>query len=256
MKIQHAAVAMMAITMTTYDVSYYPSSGIVDAFVPSSLTPRVLTTSSSSTGMMINKLLSSPTRSNHLHPSSNHHNQHSRTRSKKSTSKLNQSSQDFDQQQYTDAAWSAIATLPQCATSYSATSVDAPMLLSILLNPTKYQAPEVAQTAKAVTVKLLEDANVNVDKLRDDVEEYLENQPKVSGDTSSQKSMGRVLGEVLEAGRGVRDGLKVRITCIMLSFCFGFDEKDLFMMFVWEFLHLICFFLFLMILSLPCYTCF
>ena len=215
MKIQHAAVAVMAITMTTYDMSYYPSSSIVDAFVPSSLTPRVLTTStsSSSTGMMINKLLSSPTRSNHLHPSSNHRRQHYRTRSNsKSTSKLNQSSQDFDQQQYTDAAWSAIATLPQCATSYSATSVDAPMLLSILLNPTKYQAPEVAQTAKAVTIKLLEDANVNVDKLRDDVEEYLEKQPKVSGDTSTQKSMGRVLGEVLEAGRGVRDGLKVRIT--------------------------------------------
>ena len=211
MKIQHAAVAVMAMTLTTYDVSYYPSSSIVDAFVPSSLTPRVLT---SATGMMINKLLSSPTRSNHLHPSSNHHSQHSRTTrsNSKSTSKLNQSSQDFDQQQYTDGAWSAIATLPQCATSYSATSVDAPMLLSILLNPTKYQAPEVAQTAKAVTIKLLEDANVNVDKLRDDVEEYLEKQPKVSGDTSSQKSMGRVLGEVLEAGRGVRDGLKVRIT--------------------------------------------
>ena len=76
MKIQHAAVAVMAITMTTYDVSYYPSSSIVDAFVPSSLTPRVLT---SATGMMINKLLSSPTRSNHLHPSSNHPSQHSRT---------------------------------------------------------------------------------------------------------------------------------------------------------------------------------
>lgn len=84
------------------------------------------------------------------------------------------------------------------------------MLLSILLNPTKYQAPEVAQTAKAVTIKLLEDANVDVERLRGDVEEYLEKQPKVSGDTSSQKSMGRVLGEVLEAGRGVRDGLKVR----------------------------------------------
>ena len=213
-KIQYVAVAMMAITMTIYDVSY-PSSGTVHAFVASSLTPRVLTTSStSSTGMMINKLLSSPTRSNHLHPSSNHHSQHSRTTrsNSKSTSKLNQSSQDFDQQQYTDAAWSAIATLPQCATSYSATSVDAPMLLSILLNPTRYQAPEVAQTAKTVTVKLLEDANVNVDKLRDDVEEYLEKQPKVSGDTSTQKSMGRVLGEVLEAGRGVRDGLKVRHT--------------------------------------------
>ncbi len=98
------------------------------------------------------------------------------------------------------------------------TSVDAPMLLSILLNPTKYQANENALTARQVVVKLLEDAAsgngrvFDVDRLRNDVESHLENRPKVSGDVSAQKSLGRTLGEVLRAGRDVRDGLNV-------SFC-------------------------------------
>jgi len=178
---------------------------VVDAFVPTSiLTPRVLSTPStdvqsiSSTSSNINSRLSIPT-------AAKRHN-------KQSALQMS-SSQDFDQQQYTDASWSAISTLPQCADYYSATSVDAPMLLAILLNPTKYQASENASTAKQVVTKLLNDANVNVDKLKDDVEEYLLKQPTVSGDTSTQKSMGRTLGEVLEAGRGVRDGLKV---CILV----------------------------------------
>lgn len=129
------------------------------------------------------------------------------------------SEQNFDQNQYTDAAWSAIAALPGCADYHSATSVDAPQLLSILLNPTRYQAGEGALTARQVATKLLEDAGVDVERLTRDVEAYLDKQPKVSGDTSSQKSMGRTLGEVLGAARGVRDGLKVRLLpflCISL----------------------------------------
>eukprot|EP00581_Thalassiosira_minuscula_P008541 CAMPEP_0183703314 /NCGR_PEP_ID=MMETSP0737-20130205/1095_1 /TAXON_ID=385413 /ORGANISM="Thalassiosira miniscula, Strain CCMP1093" /LENGTH=935 /DNA_ID=CAMNT_0025930043 /DNA_START=475 /DNA_END=3282 /DNA_ORIENTATION=- len=129
---------------------------------------------------------------------------------------------DFDQTQYTDAAWSAIAALPFCADSYDATSVDAPMLLSILLNPTKYQAGEAANTAKQVVTKLLEDAEVDVEALRREVEAHLEKQPKVSGDTSSQKSLGRTLADVLEAGRGVRDGLKdsyISTEALLLGLC-------------------------------------
>jgi hypothetical protein len=122
----------------------------------------------------------------------------------------------FDQSLYTDAAWSAITALPPCASYYSATSVDAPMLLSILLNPTKYNIPNIdnALTAKTVVAKLLSEAGLeNVDGLKKEVERYLERQPKVSGDTSTQKSLGRTLGEVLEAARGVRDGLKVGAMC-------------------------------------------
>ena len=137
-----------------------------------------------------------------------------------SSSRRMSSSEDFDQARYTDAAWSAIAALPACADYHSATSVDAPMLLSVLLNPTRYQAGENALTARQVVVKLLEDAarqkngggeggEFDVDRLRNDVEKYLERQPKVGGDVSAQKSLGRTLGEVLQAGRDVRDGLQV-----------------------------------------------
>ena len=180
-----------------------PKHNIVDAFVPTSiLTPRVLSIPSTTNHAMQSISSTSSTMNSRLSITT-------RSRSTKSALQMS-SSQDFDQQQYTDASWSAISTLPQCADYYSATSVDAPMLLAILLNPTKYQASENASTAKQVVTKLLNDANVNVDKLKDDVEEYLMKQPTVSGDTSTQKSMGRTLGEVLEAGRGVRDGLKVR----------------------------------------------
>ena len=52
------------------------------------------------------------------------------------------SSEDFDQTKYTEAAWATLAALPACAQSYMSTVVEAPMLLAILLNPTKYQAGE------------------------------------------------------------------------------------------------------------------
>ena len=66
-------------------------------------------------------------------------------------------------------------------------------------------------TAKQVAMQLLEDAGVNVQQLRNDVEAYLERQPKVTlGDgASQQKSMGRVLAEVLQAGREIKSELKV-----------------------------------------------
>ena len=148
------------------------------------------------------------------------HYPHHHHRSSSSSSRRMSSSEDFDQARYTDAAWSAIAALPACADYHSATSVDAPMLLSVLLNPTRYQAGENALTARQVVVKLLEDAarqkngggeggEFDVDRLRNDVEKYLERQPKVGGDVSAQKSLGRTLGEVLQAGRDVRDGLQV-----------------------------------------------
>jgi ATP-dependent Clp protease ATP-binding subunit ClpA len=66
-------------------------------------------------------------------------------------------------------------------------------------------------TAKQVAMQLLEDAGVNVQQLRNDVEAYLERQPKVTlGDgVSQQKSMGRVLADVLQAGREIKSELKV-----------------------------------------------
>ncbi len=88
------------------------------------------------------------------------------------------------------------------------------MLLSILLDPVKYQAGEGALTAKQVATKLLEDAGVDVAKLRGEVEVWLNKQPRVTitGDStmiSSQKQLGRVLGEVLKGGREIQKELKV-----------------------------------------------
>mmetsp|Transcript_23328 Transcript_23328/g.49278 ORF Transcript_23328/g.49278 Transcript_23328/m.49278 type:complete len:1110 (-) Transcript_23328:99-3428(-) len=226
MKIPQTAasiVATMSIVAITHRPS--PSSGVVEAFVPSSLSSRTLSTlarSSSSPAhaatINLQRSLIHPIPSSRTNPNKNR-----RASSSSSSSQLSMASElDFDQTQYTDAAWSAIAALPFCADSYDATSVDAPMLLSILLNPTKYQAGEAANTAKQVVTKLLEDAEVDVEALRREVEAHLEKQPKVSGDTSSQKSLGRTLADVLEAGRGVRDGLKdsyISTEALLLGLC-------------------------------------
>ena len=108
-----------------------PKHKIVDGFVPTSiLTPRVVSTTAnnamqsiSPTSSTLNNRLSIPTAA--------------KQRNNKQSSALQMSSsQDFDQQQYTDASWSAISTLPQCADYYSATSVDAPVSYTHLTLPT------------------------------------------------------------------------------------------------------------------------
>lgn len=131
----------------------------------------------------------------------------------------------FDSTRYTEAAFATLAALPFCAESYSATAVDAPMLLSILLNPTRYQAAESAVNAKAVAVKLLEDAGVDVDVLKSGVEDYLERQPKVtlSGDSSSQqKSLGGALKDVMETATEIKNELKdsyISSEVLLLGLC-------------------------------------
>lgn len=134
----------------------------------------------------------------------------------------------FDSTRYTEAAFATLAALPACAESYSATAVDAPMLLSILLNPTKYQAGEAAINAKAVAVKLLEDAGVDVDTLQTGVEDYLQRQPTVTvtgGDESQgqqQKSLGNTLKEVMETANEVKMELKdsyISSEVLLLGLC-------------------------------------
>lgn len=100
------------------------------------------------------------------------------------------------------------------------------MLLSILLNPTKYQASEAAVNAKAVAVKLLEDAGVDVDTLKNGVEDYLAQQPKVTvtGDASqsSQKSLGNALKDVMETATEIKNELKdsyISSEVLLLGLC-------------------------------------
>lgn len=132
----------------------------------------------------------------------------------------------FDSTRYTEAAFATLAALPFCAESYSATAVEAPMLLSILLNPTKYQASDAAVNAKAVAVKLLEDAGVDVEALKNGVEDYLERQPTVTitgdGSESKQKSLGNALKDVMETATEIKKELKdsyISSEVLLLGLC-------------------------------------
>jgi len=112
------------------------------------------------------------------------------------------SAEDFSEASYTEAAWAAIAALPRVADYYSATTVEAPMLLDTLLNPSKHSAGDNAEAAKVVIEKVLTKAGVNIMELRQQLENYMAKQPRItSGGAEQQKSMGRSLQNVLEAAR-------------------------------------------------------
>lgn len=193
----------------------------IDAFVPSSLTPlrdvssSTTTSYSSATGR--NAIVkNTPLSQNRRH----------RRSSGIITRNMADSGDMFDSTRYTEAAFATLAALPTCAESYSATAVDAPMLLSILLNPTKYQASEAALNAKAVAVKLLEDAGVDVETLKNGVEDYLQRQPKVTitgdADTSKQKSLGNALKDVMETATEIKNELKdsyISSEVLLLGLC-------------------------------------
>mmetsp|Transcript_29982 Transcript_29982/g.59988 ORF Transcript_29982/g.59988 Transcript_29982/m.59988 type:complete len:1007 (+) Transcript_29982:237-3257(+) len=146
---------------------------------------------------------------------------------RKSETRLSMAEEDFDQTKYTEAAWATVAALPACADYYQATTVEAPMLLSILLNPTKYGAEEGAVTAKGVATKILEDAGVNLAQLQSEVELHLNKQPKVivndnEDGSKPQKSLGRTLAQVLEKGREVKTKLKdsyVSTEALLIGLC-------------------------------------
>jgi len=201
---EYVAIIMMASWVVILSSLVLSSIAVVDAF-----------------GNMVPSFHSSLASNDHHH----HHHRHHRTTA---TTRLHQAADDFDQTKYTDAAWSAIAALPAVADAYGATSVDAPMLLGVLLNPTKYKAGENALTARQVVVKLLQDSvdgdtTFDIDELRRDVEAYLDERPKVSGTgLDGQKRMGRTLAEVLKASRDVRDGLRdsyVSTEALLLGLC-------------------------------------
>jgi len=111
--------------------------------------------------------------------------------------------EDFQESKYTESAWACIATLPKIADYYSSTSVEAPMLLDVILNPTKHSAGDSAESAKRIAEKVLVKADVDVTKLRQELEIYMSKQPKISssGNTESQKIMGRSLSKVIERAR-------------------------------------------------------
>ena len=125
---------------------------------------------------------------------------------------LHMASDDFSEAKYTESAWTTIAALTKAADYYEATSIEAPLMLDIMLNPSKHSSggDDKAIAAKKVVEKALSKAGVNVREVRSQLEKYLSKQPRVSGDSSSQKMMGQSLQKVLDAAKAQKEVLGVR----------------------------------------------
>jgi ATP-dependent Clp protease ATP-binding subunit ClpB len=123
-------------------------------------------------------------------------------------------SDDFNESKYTEAAWSTIATLTKAADYYEASTIEAPILLDILLNPQKHNAGDDAEAAKRVVEKILQSAGANLKDLRSELEKYFAKQPKIGG--AAQKMMGRSLQKVLETARETKSILGVSFTAFAM----------------------------------------
>ena len=121
---------------------------------------------------------------------------------------LRMAAEDFNESKYTEAAWSSIAALTKVADFYQASTVEAPFLLDVMLNPSKHAAGENAEAAKKVVEKSLSKAGVDVKELRSELEKFLAKQARISD--NSQKVMGRTLQKVLDTARVGQSVLGVR----------------------------------------------
>jgi hypothetical protein len=128
---------------------------------------------------------------------------------------LRMAAEDFNEAKYTEAAWSTIATLTKAADYYEASTIEAPILVDILLNPQKHNAGDDAEAAKRVVEKVLGTAGANMKDLRSELEKYFAKQVKVSGG-SPQKMMGRSLQTVLETARDTKGILGVSCVSIVV----------------------------------------
>lgn len=123
--------------------------------------------------------------------------------------------EDFDQSKYTDAAWSSVAAMTKVADFYQASTIEAPLMFDVMLNPSKHNAGDDAEAAKRVVEKVLSKAGVNVKELRSELESFLSKQARVADNSS--KTMGRTLQKVLETARvsksilGVRDSSSLQL---------------------------------------------
>jgi ATP-dependent Clp protease ATP-binding subunit ClpB len=111
---------------------------------------------------------------------------------------------DFQEQKYTESAWACMASLTKAAEYYGTTTVDSPLLLDMLLNPTKHGAGENAESAKRAVEKVLMKAGVDNNKLRQELDMFMSKQPRMSGNEDQQKTMGRNLVRVLEFSRNAK----------------------------------------------------
>jgi ATP-dependent Clp protease ATP-binding subunit ClpB len=185
-----------------------------DAFVNKpSLVPRTgAAAPSSTTG--ISALQPTPTNS----LLKNRYNKHSSPRSRTA---LKMASPDWDQMKYTEAAWGAVAALTKAAEYYQSSAVEAPLLLDVLLNPSKHGAGEDAESAQKVVQKVLDQSGVDVKKLRSSLETHLANQAKMT-DGGTQNVMGRDLPKVFDNARTFQSVLGdsfVSTEALLLALC-------------------------------------
>eukprot|EP00551_Chaetoceros_affinis_P008196 CAMPEP_0203662994 /NCGR_PEP_ID=MMETSP0090-20130426/765_1 /ASSEMBLY_ACC=CAM_ASM_001088 /TAXON_ID=426623 /ORGANISM="Chaetoceros affinis, Strain CCMP159" /LENGTH=995 /DNA_ID=CAMNT_0050525853 /DNA_START=437 /DNA_END=3427 /DNA_ORIENTATION=- len=129
---------------------------------------------------------------------------HSKSNTKSRFTALQMSSDDFNEGKYTESAWACMASLTKAADYYSATTVDSPMLLDVMLNPSKHSAGDDAESAKRTLEKVLLKADVDVGRLRQELESYNSKQPKLSGSNNAQKMMGRTMVKVLEKAKDIK----------------------------------------------------
>jgi len=122
-----------------------------------------------------------------------------------SKSALHMAAEDFSEGGYTEAAWGVVAALTNAADYYSASTLEAPLLLDVLLNPQKHGAGENAESAKAAAEKVFMRAGVDLKSLRQELEQYFGKQPKISG--SSSKSLGASLGKVFAKAKDIKSVL-------------------------------------------------
>jgi len=113
---------------------------------------------------------------------------------------LRMGADDFNEAKYTEAAWSIIASLTKAADYYEASTIEAPIMIDVLLNPSKHHAGDEAESARRVAEKVLGNSGVDVKLLRMELDKYLAKQAKLSGG-STQKTLGGILQKVLDNAR-------------------------------------------------------
>lgn len=181
------------------------ASPSADAFAPMRVPQRTVSTSVVQTGGFVSSL--SGRQPSTFIGMQNTNSKRKSTLARTTTTALRMSSEDFDQAKYTESAWSAINALTRAADYYKASTVEPPLLLEILLNPSKHSAGDDGESARRVAEKALSQGGVDVKKLRGDLEAYLAKQPKISGDT--QIIMGRTFQRVSDAARSIKMNLGV-----------------------------------------------
>lgn len=206
MKILESALVGALAVAVAFDISLNKAS----AFVPSSI-PRNLAVATKQRAFARGSTAGKPSASLQ---------KRSRPSVRSSSTTLRMANEDFNESKYTEAAWSAVASITKVADFYEATTVEAPLLLEVMLNPVKHSAGEDAEAAKRVVEKILSNAGVDVTQLRSELDKYLSKQPRLSGDGSgsAQKSLGRTLQKVLDFARQEKSvlGVSLKVSLVIL----------------------------------------